>query len=310
VLSDLPPGDSQRGRGLLYALASYGLWGVLPGYFLLLAPSNPFEIVTFRILLSLAFCALLLVVVRGWRRFSALAANRRLVLLTGLASVFIYINWQVFVITTVTGHVVEGALGYFINPLVTVLLGVVILRERLRLAQWLALGVALVAILVIGFGYGSFPWLALVLAVSFGLYGFVKKVIGPEMDAVSGLTFETAWLAPVAVVQLIVVGATSGIQLGQHGNGQVIAMLFAGVVTTVPLLLFSAGARRLPLVAIGLAQFLAPALQFLFGVFVLREPMPPERWIGFGLVWVALIALTVDILVARRPPRRASLERV
>ncbi len=310
MLSDLPPGDSQRGRGLLYALASYGLWGVLPGYFLLLAPSNPFEIVTFRILLSLAFCALLLVVVRGWRRFSALAANRRLVLLTGLASVFIYINWQVFVITTVTGHVVEGALGYFINPLVTVLLGVVILRERLRLAQWLALGVALVAILVIGFGYGSFPWLALVLAVSFGLYGFVKKVIGPEMDAVSGLTFETAWLAPVAVVQLIVVGATSGIQLGQHGNGQVIAMLFAGVVTTVPLLLFSAGARRLPLVAIGLAQFLAPALQFLFGVFVLREPMPPERWIGFGLVWVALIALTVDILVARRPPRRASLERV
>jgi len=160
---------------------------------------------------------------------------------------------------------------------------------------------------VIAIGYGSFPWIGLTLAFSFGLYGFIKKKVGAQVDAISGLTLETALLVPVAIVQLIIVGATVGLEFGQNGVGHAVAMVGTGVVTAVPLLLFAAAARRLTLVAIGLTQFLAPVLQFLFGVFVLHEAMPPGRWIGFALVWIALIVLTVDMVAGARASRRASI---
>jgi chloramphenicol-sensitive protein RarD len=188
---------------------------------------------------------------------------------------------------------------------------VLVLRERVRPAQWVALGIAVVAIVVIVVGYGSFPWIAIVLAVTFAAYGLVKRMVGPRVDALGGLTLETAWLAPLAVAQLVLVGVFGGgLAFGQHGPAHTLAMLAAGVVTTVPLLLFAAGARRIPLVALGMAQFLTPVLQFLVGWLVLHEAMPVERWIGFALVWVALVVLMTDTIVASRPPRRASLERV
>lgn len=308
----MPPAPSAPSRsGLLYAVASYGLWGILPLYFLLLRPSGAFEVVAFRILMSLVFCVLLLTVTRAWGGFRRLLHDRRTMLFMALAAVAIYVNWQVYIFAALNGHVLEGSLGYFINPLVTVLLGVLVLRERVRPAQWAALLLAFVAIVVIVVGYGSFPWIALVLAFSFGAYGLIKRIVGPKVDAVGGLTLETAWLAPVAVAQLVLVGTIGGgVQFGQHGAFHVAMLLLAGVATTVPLLLFAAGARRLPLVALGMAQFLAPVLQFLVGWLLLHEQMPAERWIGFALVWIALVVLMTDMIVAAKPPRRASLERV
>ncbi|MDF2580395.1 MAG: EamA family transporter, partial [Microbacterium sp.] len=261
----MTPVDPARERTLggIYAFSAYVLWGFMPLYFLTLAPMGPFEVVSWRILFSLVFCAILLTV-----------------------------------ISTLTGHVIEGSLGYFINPIVTVLLGVLVLKERLRVAQWVAIGIAAVAVGVIVVGYGAFPWIALTLAASFGTYGLVKKQIGPSVDAVSGLTLESLWLAPVAIVQAIVVAVTGGLMFGSVSPGHTALVTLAGVVTAVPLLFFAAGARRSSLTVIGLLQFAAPILQFITGAWILGEPMPLERWIGFGLVWLALVVLSVDSLRA------------
>lgn len=297
----------ERTLGGIYALSAYLLWGFLPLYFIQLEPTGPWEVVAWRILLSLVFCALLLWVTRGWAAFGRILRTRRLLLWTAVAGILIYINWQVFLIAALTGHVIETSLGYFINPIVTVLLGVVVLRERLRMTQWVALGIAAIACVVIAVGYGSFPWIALSLAFSFGLYGLVKKQIGPSVDAVSGLTLETLWLTPVAIVQLVLVGVTTGITMGSAGPGHAVLLSLAGVITATPLLFFAAGARRVPLSVIGLLQFAAPILQFITGAFLLGEPMPLERWIGFSLVWLALIVLTVDSI---RHARRGVVEDV
>lgn len=299
--------DAARERflGGVYAFTAYVLWGFLPLYFLALAPTGPWEVVAWRILLSLAFCAVLLTVTRTWPKLFAILRNRRLVLWTVLAGAVIYVNWQVFLIATLTGHVIETSLGYFINPIFTVLLGVLLLRERLRTTQWVALGIAGVAVAVIIVGYGSFPWIALTLACSFALYGLVKKRIGPSVDAVSGLTLESLWLAPVAVAQVVAVAATTGLTIGTLGAWHTVLILLAGAMTAVPLLFFAAGARRAPLTLVGLLQFVAPIMQFITGAWILGEPMPLERWIGFALVWLALTVLTVDSLVAARRSRTA-----
>ena len=278
----------------------------MPLYFLLLAPIGPWEVVVWRILFSLVFCAILLTVTRTWPKLLAILRDRRLVFWTIIAGLLIYVNWQVFLIGILTGHVIEGSLGYFINPIVTVLLGVLVLHERLRPAQWAAIAIAVVAVVVIIVAYGTFPWIALTLAASFGAYGLVKKQIGPKVDAISGLTLESLWLTPIALVQLIVVANTTGLVFGTQGAGHTVLVTLAGVITAVPLLLFAAGARRAPLVVIGLLQFVAPIMQFLTGWWMLGEPMPLERWIGFGLVWVALIVLMVDSIASARGSRRAS----
>lgn len=296
----------ERSLGGVYAFSAYLLWGFLPLYFLLLAPTKPFELVAWRIVLSLIFCALLLTVTRSWGRLAAIMRQRRLLWLTALAGVLIYINWQVFILGALSGHVIETSLGYFINPIVTVMLGVLVLHERLRPTQWVAIGIAVAAVVVIIVGYRAFPWIALTLAASFGFYGLVKKQVGPSVDAVSGLTLETLWLMPVAAVVLIVVGVTEGLTMGASGWEHALLLSLAGVITAVPLLLFAAGARRAPLTLIGILQFVAPILQFLIGWLVLLEPMPLERWIGFGLVWVALIVLTIDSLLHARRTRAAA----
>ena len=296
------------GRGILLAILAYGIWGFLPLFFLLLAPANALEIVAWRILFSLVFCAILLTVTKSWGRFAAVARNRRVSLTLLLAGVLILINWLVYVYATTSGEVVQAALGYFTNPIVTVLLGVFVLRERLRPLQWVAIGISAIAVLVIAIGYGAFPWIALALAFSFGLYGLIKRRVGGRVDALSGLTMETLWLAPIAIAQLVFVGLTSGITIGNISPLQTTAMALAGVVTAVPLLLFAAAARRVPLTIIGLTQYLTPLLQFLIGVLLLGEAMPVPRLVGFVLVWVALIILTVDIFRSSRRSRRADID--
>ncbi|HEX5729236.1 MAG TPA: EamA family transporter RarD [Microbacterium sp.] len=296
----------ERAIGGVYAFSAYFLWGFLPLYFLLLAPTGPWELVAWRILLSLAFCAILLTVLRGWGRLAAIMRQPRLLLGTAAAGALIYVNWQVFILAALTGHVIETSLGYFINPIVTVVLGVLVLRERLRATQWIALAIAAIAVGVIVVGYGAFPWIALSLAFSFGTYGLIKKRLGPAVDAVSGLTLETFWLVPVATVVLIVVGSTTGLTFGAGGPWHAVLLSLVGVVTAIPLLLFAAGARRVPLTVIGLLQFVAPILQFIIGAWLLGEPMPLERWIGFGLVWLALVVLTVDSLIFARRARGVS----
>ncbi|RLQ86459.1 EamA family transporter RarD [Mycetocola zhadangensis] len=295
----VPPGQLSR-PGLAYAVTAYTLWGVLPLYFLLLVPTGPFELVAARVLFSLVFCALLLTVMRGWKPFLALVRNRRVSLTMALAGLLIFVNWQTYVYGVLSGQVIESALGYFINPIVTVFLGVFFLRERLRVVQWISVGLSIVAVFVLAIGAHGVPWIALILAFSFGLYGFIKKRVGPTVDAVSGLTLETAWLAPVAVVQLVVVGATTGLTIGQVSPLHTALLVGTGVITAVPLLFFASASRRLPLIYMGFIQFFAPVIQFLVGVLVLHEAMPLERWIGFILVWIALVVLTADTVIAAR----------
>lgn len=304
-LTPTTPGSNQR-AGVLFAFGAYGLWGFIPIYFLALAPAGAFEIVSWRVLFSVVFCTLAIIVLRKGGRVASILRDRRSVLLLGVAGVLVFINWQVYVIAVVSGRVNEAALGYFINPIVTVLLGVIVLHERLRMAQWVAVSLSGVAVVVLAIGYGAFPWIALVLAFSFGLYGLAKKRVGPRVDALTGLALETAWLTPFAIIQLVVVGATTGVVFGTAGIANTVLLAAAGIVTSVPLLLFAAAARRLPLVVIGFVQYLTPILQFVIGTFILHEAMPPERWVGFSLVWLALIILSADMLLHARSVRRAS----
>ena len=290
----------QRRDGLLSAVAAYGLWGFLPVYFVALQPSGAVEIVGWRIALSLTFCVVILLVMRRARVTFGLLASRAMVGWSALAALFILINWGVYVYASLNAFIVEAALGYFINPLVTVGLGVIVLKETLRPLQWVALGLAVVAVVVLAIGYGAFPFIALTLAFSFGFYGFVKNRMGPGVKAIDSLSLETLWLTPLAIGLLVWVGLGSGLTLGTLGPWHTVLLLSAGAVTSIPLLFFGAAVRRLPLSVLGLMQYLAPVLQFLFGAVVMGEEMPLERWIGFGIVWCALIVLSVDALANRR----------
>ncbi|SDY44171.1 EamA family transporter RarD [Herbiconiux ginsengi] len=294
--------------GLLYGIGAYVLWGVFPLYFLLMRPAGAFEIVAWRILFSLVFCAILLTATRAWKPFLAIARQPRLLLLMGLAGALIYVNWQTYILATLSDQVVETSLGYFINPIATVLLGVLVLRERLRGLQWIAIAVSGVAVVVLAVGYGSVPWIALILAGSFGTYGLVKKHVGPRVDAVSGLTLETLWITPVALVIVIVVSQTTGLAFGSVSVWTTLILASAGVATAIPLLMFAAATRRLPLVYVGFVQFIVPIIQFVIGVFILHEPMPPARWAGFAIVWLALAILIVDMVRGARGSRAAEIE--
>lgn len=302
------PDQPRTGPGIAFAVSAYVLWGFLPLYFVALAPAGAIEVVAWRVLLSLVFCALLLTATRGWPALAAIARDRRTMLVMGAAGVFILINWVVYVFAALSGHIVEASLGYFTNPIVTVLIGVIVLRERLRPLQWVAISISALAVLVLAINYGRFPWIALTLAFSFGLYGFIKKQVGSRVDAISGLTIETAWLAPIAAVALVAVALNGGLVMGTAGGVHTTLLLLAGAITAIPLLLFAAAARRLPLVYLGMTQYLAPVIQFLVGVFIFLEHMPLVRWAGFALVWVALIVLTIDMLRSNRAARRAALE--
>lgn len=295
---------STKTAGTLYTIGAYLLWGVFPLYFIVLAPTGPFEVVAWRLLLTLVFCVVLLAVTRGWQRIRTIWRQPKLLALTALAGILIYVNWQVFVIATMNEKVVETSLGYFINPIFTVLLGVLVLHERIRVAQWVAIGIAAVAVAVIIVAYHAFPWVALSLTASFGLYGLVKKKIGPAVDPVSGLTLESFWLIPVAIIILAFVANDGGITMGTVSPLHTVVLSCAGIATAVPLLLFAAGTRRVDLSLVGMIQFITPIMQFLVGWALLGEPMPPERWVGFILVWIAIAVFVADLVIAGRRGRR------
>jgi chloramphenicol-sensitive protein RarD len=293
-------------RGTTYGLLAYTLWGVFPLYFRLLERSGPVEIVAHRVFWSLMLCLGIVAVTRGHRDvLAALAVPRQALLLTS-AAVLIAINWGVYIYAVNSGQVVEASLGYFINPLVTVLLGVLVLRERLRPLQWAAVGTGVLAVGVLTIAYGRVPVIALTLAASFGLYGLMKKQVGGRVGALAGLTSETLLLGPFAAAAIVWLQVGGQGQFTAHAPWQGLLLVSAGVVTVVPLLLFAAAARRVPLSTIGLLQYLTPVLQLLCGVLVLQEPMAPSRWLGFGVVWLALAMLTVDMLRSSRQRGRAA----
>ncbi|QOD05537.1 EamA family transporter RarD [Pseudarthrobacter sp. BIM B-2242] len=292
--------DKETTAGILFGFGAYGLWGLLPLYFFALLPAGAVEIVANRVVWSLLFCVLLITVTRSWGALANAFRNRAVFGALTIASALIAVNWLTYTYGVTTGQAVEASLGYFINPLVSVLLGVIVLKEKLRALQWAAVGIGFVAVGVLTVSYGKLPWIALTLAFSFGLYGFVKKRVGPKVDAVTSLSVETMVLAPVAGATMVFLGISGSATLTSQGPGHFWLLAASGVLTAVPLLFFGASARRLPLTTIGLLQYVAPVLQFIVALVVFREVMTPDRWIGFGVVWLALLVLTVDMLRATR----------
>ena len=299
----------ERRLGVLSGLGAYSLWGLFPLYFPLLEPAGGLEIVAHRVLWSLVFVGLLLTVRRNWSQVRALVTDgRRLLVLFG-AAVLIAANWLVFVYGVNSGQVVETSLGYFINPLVSVMLGVVIFSERLRRLQWVAVGIAAVAVAVLTIDYGRPPWIALALAATFGLYAVMKKLV--RVEAAPGLFVETALVAVPAGIVLAVLHSGGEGTFTNAGTGHALLLVSSGVATAIPLLLFAAAARRIPLSTVGLLQYVTPLMQLAIGVFVYDEPMPPARLAGFVIVWVALAVFTVDsVRHARAGSRRPVAESV
>jgi chloramphenicol-sensitive protein RarD len=293
-------------RGFLLGVAAYALWGLFPLYWPLLEPAGAIEILAHRIVWSLVTMSLLVVVVGRTRTFRLVVGNRRVARLLALAAALITVNWATYIWGVNNGHVVETALGYFINPLVTVLMGVVILGERLRRGQWLAMGVAGLAVVVLSVDYGHLPWVALVLAFSFGSYGLCKKQA--DAPAIESITFETMVIGPFAMAYVAWLGVHGDSNFASHGPGHALLFVTTGVVTAVPLICFGGAAIRVPMVTLGLLQYLTPILQFLLGILYFHEDMPEGRWVGFALVWVALAIFTVDTLRHRRRTLRTAVD--
>ena len=292
--------DSRR-SGLLFGVGAYASWGLFPAFFPLLKPAGAFEVLAHRIV----WCfALMVVVIAAVRRLGDIRAmSGRTWLLLAFASALISINWVIYIYAVNNGHVVDAALGYFINPLVTVALGLLIFREQLNRAQFMALAIAVAAVVVLTVEIGAPPVIGLGLALSFGLYGAVKKVV--PVDPRVSVGIEAAIAAPPALAFLVVLQATGHGTFTSHGPGHIALMVLSGVLTALPLLLFAAAAQRLPLVTMGLLFYLTPAMQLTWGVVVGHEPMPPARWLGFALIWLALAVFSADALWRGRVDRRA-----
>jgi chloramphenicol-sensitive protein RarD len=284
------------GIGLLYGVAAYVMWGAFPLYFHLLDGVPPVEIVAHRIVWALIFLAVIMTVVRRWRTLRS-QMSARSTLWLALAAILLATNWSVYVYAITSDQVVEASLGYFINPLVTVLMAVVVLRERLSSLQWTAVGAAVIGVAIITASSGALPWVGLALALTFGTYGLIRKRL--NFGSLEGLTIETGTLFPVALVFLLITGTSTQ---GAVENGDTnLLVLFAllGPVTALPLLAFGSAAQRLPLATLGLLQYICPTIVFLLGVFLYQEPMSAGEWIGFAFIWVALVVLTATMI--KRP---------
>ncbi|GHH41645.1 chloramphenicol-sensitive protein RarD [Streptomyces candidus] len=295
--------DEQR-AGLLYGIGAYGMWGLVPLFWPLLKPAGAIEILAHRMVWSLAVVGLALLAVRRWGWVRDLLRQPRKLGLIAVAAAVISVNWGLYIWSVNSGHVVEASLGYFINPLVTIAMGVLLLGERMRPAQWAAVGVGAAAVVVLAVGYGQPPWISLVLAFSFATYGLLKKKV--NLGGLESLAAETAIQFLPALGYLVWLGASGGAAFGAHGAGHAALLAATGVVTAVPLVCFGAAAIRVPLSVLGLLQYLAPVFQFVLGIVYFHEEMPVERWAGFGLVWLALTVLTWD---AARTARGAAVER-
>ncbi|MER6028650.1 EamA family transporter RarD [Streptomyces sp. NPDC001851] len=287
--------------GLLNGFAAYGMWGLVPLFWPLLKPAGAVEILAHRMAWSLVFVAVALLFVRRWAWAGQLLRQPRRLGLIAVAAAVITLNWGVYIWSVNSGHVVEASLGYFINPLVTIALGVLLLKERLRPVQWAAVATGVAAVVVLTVGYGRPPWISLVLAVTFAAYGLVKKKVA--LGGLESLAAETAIQFLPALGYLLWLGAHGDASFLNDGAGHAALLASTGVVTALPLVCFGAAAIRVPLSTLGLLQYLAPVFQFLCGVLYFHEAMPPERWAGFALVWLALILLTGDALRSARRPR-------
>jgi chloramphenicol-sensitive protein RarD len=293
--------EDERRRGLLYGATAYVMWGLFPLYFPLLEPAGTIEILAERMVWSLIVMLLVLRFGPGFSGVRGVLGNRRQLGLLALAALFIAFNWGTYIYGVNSGHVIETSLGYFINPLFTILLGVVVLGERLRQAQWCAVAIGAVAVLVIAVDYGRPPYIALALAFTFGMYGFCKKQA--DASAVDSLTVETGVQLVPALIAIAIIGGQGDLVFGTRADTSAL-LAGIGVITVVPLLFFASSTRRLPLSVLGLLQYLAPVLQFAVGVGIRHEPLPGAELIGFCLVWLALIVLTVDGLRQQRMSRR------
>jgi chloramphenicol-sensitive protein RarD len=289
---------SETRRGIILGLIAYLLWGLFPLYWPLLEPAGALEILAHRIVWSLVAVVVLLLVLG--RSLGSLPRDRRRLLLLTAAAVLIGINWGVYIWGVNNSHVVETSLGYFINPLVSVALGVIVLGERLRRGQWVAVGIAAAGVAVLSVAAGRPPWIALVLAATFGTYGLVKRVVG--VAPVEGLVVEAGVLTPVAITYLAIAAVHGHGNFSDHGPGHAVLLMSAGAVTAIPLLAFAGAAQRIPLSRLGLMQYLTPTIQFLIGVLVRHEPVSPGKFAGFVLVWVALVVFTFDSATDRASP--------
>ncbi|WP_051371622.1 EamA family transporter RarD [Streptomyces sp. 142MFCol3.1] len=294
---------SEQRVGLLNGFAAYGMWGLVPLFWPLLKPAGAVEILAHRMVWSLGVVGIALLVMRRWAWAGELLRQPRRLGLITIAAAVITVNWGVYIWAVNSGHVVEASLGYFINPLVTIAMGVLILKERLRPVQWAAVGVGFSAVLVLTIGYGRPPWISLCLAFSFATYGLVKKKV--NLGGIESLAAETAIQFLPAVAYLVWLGSRGDATFAAQGGGHALLLAATGVVTALPLVCFGAAAIRVPLSTLGLLQYLAPVFQFLLGILYFHEAMPPERWAGFALVWLALSLLTFDALrTARRAARQ------
>ena len=278
--------------GLLYGLGAYFLWGFLPLYFKLLTEVNSSEIVGHRILWSLVFLAVLATLWRRWPAIRAAATTGRVLMTLMLTALLIAVNWLIYIWAVVNGHVLAGSLGYYLNPLVNVLLGVVILKERLSRAQIAAVVLAAAGVAVLATGAGRDLWISLALAFSFGLYGFLRKIA--PVDSIEGLSVETALLAPLALGWILWLNVEGQSGFGRFGWDTDLFLVLGGAVTAIPLLLFTAAAKRLPYSTLGFLQYIAPSIQFLLAVFAFGETLTTAHLVCFGAIWTALAIFTFE----------------
>jgi chloramphenicol-sensitive protein RarD len=297
--------SQQLTRGLTVGVSAYLIWGSFPLIISMLGFASPFEIVVWRIIFGFMVAAALITFTKGWSQIASVIRQPKLMVWVVASSVFILINWQVYVIAISSHHVVESALGYFINPLVTILLAVVFLKERLRRLQWAAVAMGTIAVAILAIDYGRLPWIALSLAGSFGIYGLAKSKLGGKVSSINSYALESGILLPVAAIQGSIIGATApGLQFSQHGFWGAAGLVFFGIMTAVPLIMFGTAAKYLPLSMVGLLQYMTPTIQFILALTVFHEAMPLARWVGFVVVWVGLVFLTTDMLrQARNRPR-------
>jgi len=282
---------SERRAGLIQGVLAYGLWGVVPIYWKFLTHVNAVELIAHRALWGLVTFVAIAALAGQWTALRTALRDWRLVGTMAASSALLALNWGVFVAATIHGYLLEASLGYFINPLISVALGTLVLRERMRRLQWLAIACAAVGVGLLTWRAGRVPWVSLVLAITFGLYGLVRKTA--RVDAMVGSAIETIVLAPIALVYIIVIGGGAAVT----GDMKTFALLAGtGVITAVPLVLFTSAARRLPLSTVGFLQYLAPTGQFLLAVLAFGEPLAHDRLIAFVFIWTGLAVFTVDLV--------------
>jgi chloramphenicol-sensitive protein RarD len=285
-------------KGVWYAVGAYSLWGLFPLYWKLLHHIPAIQLIGHRIVWSFVCLVVILIVLNQFRKFKNSAISFSLIRIYSLAAILVGINWLTYVWAVNTDHVVETSLGYFINPLISVLIGVIFFREKLRLWQWIPIGIAAIGVLYLTFAFGALPWIALTLAFSFAFYGLVKKIA--PLSSLHGLTLETVILVIPATFYLVYCKKAGEGALFHQGPGIDLLLIGAGLVTTIPLLMFAAAAKRIPLSIIGVLQYISPTIQFLIGILVYHEVFTLKQFVGYCFVWVALLIFATDSFYAYR----------